>query len=150
MFDNDAQRAADGPPVRYLVDLDEADAPQRFEARCLTPGTDGKQWPERVAGPSRSTLPTRRGEDEATRASSCAEHLAEVLDRASNPEAVPDHLRQAIARAHSHHHQEEDHQARPRPHRVTWQVISHWYQVTATYSPTAILRLWEVGVALPE
>ncbi|MEU7148666.1 hypothetical protein AB0B15_11585 [Streptomyces sp. NPDC045456] len=146
VFDDDARRAVDGPPAWYLVDLDEADAPLRFDARCLAGDTDGRQWPERVPGSLKSSPPASPGGDEAPRVSSCAEHLAEVLGRATNPEAIPDRLRQAVAGAHSHHHQEEDHQARPRPHRVTWQVISHWYQVTENYSPDAALRLWEVVI----
>lgn len=79
-----------------------------------------------------------------SRPRSCAEDLDGVLERVANPEIVPSALRDTIAAAYEHHHLDMGSGATAEPHRVSWQLSMHWYQVTEQYVDGRVAELWEV------
>jgi hypothetical protein len=141
-FDDDA-RIVTGP-AGYVVDLDDTEDMRHIARHALTPGAD-LRWPARTPG-SLKDRPSPSLDLASRPGPSCAQDLAEILGRASNPEVVPEALRERIASASGHHHLELDHQASPRPDRRTWRVLMHWYQHTDSvrYDPRS--ALWEVQI----
>ncbi|MFG3112882.1 hypothetical protein ACGF4C_00620 [Streptomyces sp. NPDC048197] len=129
-------------PEGYVVDLDDSDDAEEIDADQLKRSYDHR-WPRRPAGTVKDGPPPRLHDPLPPRPT-CAEDLADILERASNPEAVPDDLRGTIASAKDHHHLQMDWQASPEPQRFTWQVIMHWYQLTEHYSDDQRAELWEI------
>ncbi|MFD7013978.1 hypothetical protein [Streptomyces sp. NPDC059928] len=140
---DDARETVEGP-AEYAVDLDGVEGTQDIDARHVAPCTDlrGAHRPEvtLTTGPLPGLNAPLRPR------TTCAEDLAQILDRASNPEVVPDELRRAIAAAKEHHHLELDWQAIPSPNRVTWRVIQNWYQLGDNYADNQRADLFEVVV----
>ncbi|MFI0711262.1 hypothetical protein ACH4SK_11505 [Streptomyces inhibens] len=129
-------------PEGYVVDLDDTEDAEPIDAHQLKRSYDHR-WPRRPAGPLKGGPPPGLHDPLPPRPT-CAEDLADILERASNPEAVPDDLRRTIASAKDHHHLQMDWQASPAPQRFTWQVIMHWYQLTEHYSDDQRAELWEI------
>ncbi|MER6567496.1 hypothetical protein ABT288_15210 [Streptomyces sp. NPDC001093] len=140
-FFDDETETVEGP-AGYVIDLDDVRGTEPVDADAVTACTD-LQWPDRIEGTLKAgPPPTPR--DPARPLRSCAEDLAELLDRAANPEIVPESLRTTIAAAHQHHHLELDWQASPSPNRFTWRVLRHWYQLTEHYADDQRADLFEV------
>lgn len=140
---DDATETADGP-AGYVVDLDDVDALEDIDADQVEACAD-LRWPHRPEGTLKDGPPPYLS-DPLPPAKTCEEDLRELLDRASNPEVVPEELRRAVAEAHRHHHLALDWQARPDPQRVTWRVLHHWYQLTAQYADDQRADLYEVVI----
>ncbi|MCZ0975863.1 hypothetical protein O1L55_40680 [Streptomyces albulus] len=142
-FFNDEAETAEGP-AGYVVDLDDAEGTEDIDADQLQACAD-LRWPRRPEATLKDGPPPGLNAPLPPR-TTCAEDLAEILDRASNPEIVPDELRHTIASASEHFHLELDWQASPSPHRVTWRVIQNWYQLGAHYADDQRVDLFEVVV----
>ncbi|MCA1224310.1 hypothetical protein [Streptomyces sp. 8L] len=140
---DDKSETVDGP-ARYVLDLDDVEETEDIDADQVEACAD-LRWSRRPEGTLKDG-PPRGWNDPLPPAKTCEEDLRELLDRASNPEAVPDQLCHAIVGAHSHHHLELDWQARPAPQRVTWRVLYHWYQLTEQYADDQRADLYEVVV----
>ncbi|WP_158834620.1 hypothetical protein [Streptomyces sp. NRRL S-350] len=138
---DDTSETVDGP-AGYVVDLDDVEGTEDIDADQVEACAD-LRWPRRLEGTLKDGPPPG-WTDPLPPAKTCAEDLQELLDRASNPEVVPDHLRRAVAGAHRHHHLELDWQARPAPQRFTWRVLLHWYQLTEHYADDQRADLYEV------
>ncbi|MFF8918971.1 hypothetical protein ACF08M_38145 [Streptomyces sp. NPDC015032] len=141
-FDN-ATETVDGP-AGYVVDLDDIEGTEDIDADEVEACAD-LRWPRRPEGTLKDGPPPGLN-GPLPPAKTCAEDLRELLDRASNPEVVPEQLRRAVASAHSHHHLELDWQASPGPQRFTWRVLLHWYQVTEQYADDQRADLYEVVI----
>ncbi|MFC5252980.1 hypothetical protein [Streptomyces nigrescens] len=141
-FDDDAE-SVDGP-AGYVVDLDDVEGTERIDADQVKPCSD-LSWPRRPEGTLKDGPPPGWNAPHPP-AKTCEEDLAELLSRATNPEAVPQELRRTIAAAHHHHHLELDWQASPGPQRYTWRVLLHWYQLTEHYADDQRAHLYEVVV----
>ncbi|MFI1060452.1 hypothetical protein ACH4TC_00995 [Streptomyces spororaveus] len=140
---DDATETVDGP-AGYVVDLDAVEGTEEVDANQVEACSD-LRWPRRP----QATLKDGSSpgfNDPPPPATTCEEDLAEILDRASNPEVVPEQLRRAVAAAHRHHHLELDWQASPDPQRVTWRVLLHWYQLTQEYADDQRADLYEVVI----
>ncbi|MGW2229448.1 hypothetical protein [Streptomyces formicae] len=140
---DDENETAEGP-AGYVVDLDDVEGTEDIDADQLQACTD-LRWADRPAGTLKDGPPPGLNAPLSPR-KTCAEDLAEILDRASNPETVPDELHRTVAAAKEHHHLELDWQASPSPHRVTWRVLQHWYQLGAHYADDQRADLFEVVV----
>ncbi|MFE4869535.1 hypothetical protein [Streptomyces sp. NPDC056682] len=141
--DDDRQEVIDGPPVEYTVSLDEAPGTVEIDAEHLTDQADGLSWPHRA--PDSPALVAPRGLDEPPPPMpSCSEDLAAILARASNPEVVSEELRRTIGSSTYHHHLALDRQAMPRPQRLSWQLVMHWYQAGEDYAEDQRASLWEI------
>ncbi len=117
---------------------------ERIDADQLISCSD-QRWPRRPEGTLKDR-PAPGLHDPAPPWPTCAEDLAQLLERASNPEAVPAELQRTIATAKHHHHLQMDRQASPEPRRFSWQVVMHWYQLTEHYSDEQRADVWEVEV----
>ena len=140
---DDRTETVDGP-AGYVVDLDDVEGIEDIDAQHVEACAD-LRWPYRPEGTLKDG-PPRGWNDPPPPAKTCAEDLEELLDRASNPEVVPDQLRRTVAGAHRHHHLELDWQASPAPQRYTWRVLHHWYQLTEHYAHDQRADLYEVVV----
>ncbi|MEU9700242.1 hypothetical protein [Streptomyces sp. NPDC047981] len=143
-FFDDATETVHGP-AGYAVDLDDVEGTRDIDADQVEACAD-LRWPDRPEGTLKDGPPPGLN-DPLPPAKTCAEDLRELLDRASNPEVVPEELRRAVAAAHHHHHLELDWQASPTPQRCTWGVLHHWYQLTEHYADDQRADLYEVVVA---
>ncbi|GGU55694.1 hypothetical protein GCM10010211_20590 [Streptomyces albospinus] len=142
IFD-DGNETVEGP-AGYVVDLDDVEGTVDIDADQLQACAD-LRWADRPAGTLKASPPPGLGATLPPR-TTCAEDLAEILDRASNAEIVPAELRRTIGAATEHHHLELDWQASPSPHRVTWRVLQHWYQLGAHYADDQRADVFEVVV----
>lgn len=140
---DDTREAVDGP-AGYVVDLDDVEGTEDIDADQVEACAD-LRWPHRPEGTLKDGRARGRN-DPPPPARACEEDLQELLDRASNPEVVPDRLRRAVAGAHRHHHLELDWQASAGPPRFTWRVLHHWYQLTEQYADDQRADLYEVVV----
>ncbi|MER5780256.1 hypothetical protein ABT104_00795 [Streptomyces mobaraensis] len=135
-------------PAGYVVDFDDLKGTESIDAELLAPADD-RRWPRRIPGSLKDGPPPRlKDRLPQTPHPTCDEDLAFLLRQASNPQSVPEELRQVIRAAHQHHHLDIRRQASPRPHRVTVQTVLHWYQLTESYPIRAEDRaeVWEVRV----
>ncbi|MGW2858323.1 hypothetical protein [Streptomyces sp. NPDC001205] len=142
VFNNESE-TAEGP-TGYVVDLDDVEGTEDIDADQLRACAD-LRWPGRPEGTLKDGPPPGLG-DPLPQRTSCAEDLAEILDRSSNPEIVHQELRRAIDAAKEHHHLELDWQASASPRRVTWRVLQHWYQLGAHYADDQRVDLFEVVI----
>ncbi|PCG87189.1 hypothetical protein CIB93_04950 [Streptomyces sp. WZ.A104] len=142
-FFDDATETVHGP-AGYVVDLDDVEGTQDIDADQVEACAD-LHWPHRPEGTLKDGPPPGLN-DPLPPAKTCAEDLRELLDRAGNPDVVPEELRRAVAAAHHHHHLELDWQASPAPQRFTWRVLHHWYQLTEHYADDQRADLYEVVV----
>ncbi|KNB53496.1 hypothetical protein [Streptomyces caatingaensis] len=145
-FDDTAQQVIG--PAGYVVDFDDVQGTVGVDSEHLAPATDHR-WPRRSPGSLKDGPPA--GLDDRLAQiphPTCAEDLDVLLGRASNPQRVPEELRQLIRAAHQHHHLDVRRQASPRPHRVTVQRVLHWYQLAEHYpgGPEDRAEVWEVRV----
>ncbi|MCX4666459.1 hypothetical protein OG453_07225 [Streptomyces sp. NBC_01381] len=142
VFDDGAQEVVG--PAGYVVDLDDAAGTERFDADEVSSRADGLHWADRAEGTIKYEDPRAGWRGPALRALSCAEDLAAVLERVSNPEIVPTSLRDIIAAAYGHHHLNMGSGAAAKPNRVSWQLSMHWYQLTSQFTNGQVAELWEV------
>jgi hypothetical protein len=138
---DDTTQTADGP-AGYVVDLDDTEGTQDIDAHQLRPSSD-HLWPRRQQGALKDGPPVGMS-DPFPAHPSCAEDLEAILARAFNPQDVPEDLRQTIAAAFAHHHLDMGSGANPRPNRLSWRVVQHWYQLTEHYTEGQIAQVWEV------
>ncbi|MDT0323052.1 hypothetical protein [Streptomyces millisiae] len=140
--DDQAQAVAPGSPAAYAVDLDDIAGVVDIDAERLTDRADGRRWAARTPGSTKDIDVHRLNIPPAPHVSS-EQNLTEILRRVANPEILPEDLRRAIATSRDHHHLQLDRQASPRPHRWTWRILQHWYQLGPTVNDDKI-SLWEV------
>jgi hypothetical protein len=136
---DDENERVDGP-AGYVVQLDDREGVERFDANEVKRCSDRR--PPRPRSRFMDSL--LLGVNAPPELKTCEEDLAEKLDRASNPEIVPERLRRTIAAAHLHRHLELERQASPSPQRFTWCVLVHWYQLTERYADDKRADLYEV------
>ncbi|MFE2938501.1 hypothetical protein ACFXKG_05410 [Streptomyces sp. NPDC059255] len=126
--DDDTQ-SVDGP-AGYVVDLDDTEGTRDIGAHQLRHALN-RRWPQRKRGLLKD-CPFAVSEPLSPRLA-CAEDLEAVLARATNPQDVPEDLRQTTATAVDHHHLSISRGASPEPNGVSWQIVQHWYQLTEQY-----------------
>lgn len=140
-FDDAAQNVDE--VAYYAVDLDDVQGTEQLSPAGLARSRD-QRWPQRTKG-SLKDRPPPGLHDPLPPLPSCEQDLAAILERASNPQAVPEELRRTIASGVHHHHVRVDWQALPVP-RVTWMLVQHWYQLTESYAEDQRAEVWEVGI----
>jgi hypothetical protein len=140
---DDQSETVEGP-TGYVVDLDDVEGTEVIDADQVEACAD-LRWPRRPEGTLKDGPPTGWNAP-LPPPKTCEEDLRELLERASNPDIVPDQLRRAIARAHRHHRLELDWQASPAPQRFTWRVLHHRFQLTENYADDQLADLYEVAV----
>jgi hypothetical protein len=144
VFHDEAQQVTG--PTGYVVDLDDTKGTEDIDAEHLEPASDYR-WARRPEGTLKDGPPPGL-HDPLPPTPSCAEDLESLLADASNPEAVPEELRQRIRDGYRHHHRDMRRRAAPRPHRTTAQLLLHWYELTEPYvdDPSARAEIWELVV----
>ncbi|MDX3024998.1 hypothetical protein [Streptomyces acidiscabies] len=141
-FDDEKQQVTG--PESYAVDLDDTEGTERIDAELLQPATDFR-WAHRPEGTLKDGPPPELSTP-LPPIPSCAEDLERLLAGASNPEALPEDLRNSIRGARRHHHLDMRRLAAPRPHRATAQLLLHWYELTDRYmdDPAGRAEVWEL------
>lgn len=113
------------PPYGYEVLLDQDSAiPAPVIASPFLRGLDdGLTWPQRPAGSAALLLPAYTPAPQP----SCAEHLASILARSTNPQIVPEDLRTQITASARYAPRLIEHRAAARPTRRSWRATEHCF-----------------------
>lgn len=122
---DDAHETVATPPYGYEVSLDQdvAIPAPVIASAFLRVLEDGLTWAQRPAG-SVALLPPVLAPAVLP---DCAEHLALILARSSNPQIVPEDLRAQITASARYAPRLIEHRAAARPARRSWRAIEHCF-----------------------
>jgi hypothetical protein len=120
---DDERETVTTPPCGYEVSLDQDTAVSApvIEASFLRVLDDGLTWAQRPAGSAALLPPAFAPAPEPD----CAEHLASILSRSTNPQIVPEELRMQITASARYAPRLIEHRAAARPTRRSWRATEH-------------------------